>query len=186
MAALPGVNQALDYERPHLASREQIAGSWWSLDWRDVYPVDADRIINHTTPTFLGVFDGTEGVTDWNPWEGVTGPHPNTVIRYGYGAPGIQEFALDAPLAIDSSNRDPDHAQQVLSGVSSIAALVPFLELPDAGIGTNDIDPTGKGLPYHYDYGAQIDMGSAIGPRQVFRSPPSYSDQTSAFYAAGL
>jgi hypothetical protein len=181
---IPDVNQYQD-EQPFLATREHIAGAYWSLDWRDIYPVASDRIRNHTTPAFLGVLDGTESVTDWNPWEGVTGPHPRTVIRHGYGTPGIQEFPNDAPLAIDSFDRHPDHGQNVLSGVSSIAALVPFLELPDAGIGTNDLG-NGYETPYHFDYGLQVDMASAISPRQVFREPPSYGDQSAAVYAAGL
>lgn len=186
MAAIPGVNSAFAEESPNLASREQVDGAPWSHDWRDLYPIASDEIRNHVTPTFLGVFDGTEAVTDWNPWEGVTGPHPATVIRAGYGTPGIQEYALDAPLAIDSRDRHPDHAQMVLSGQSSIAALVPFLELPDAGIGTNDLQRQGDQYSYHFDTGLQIDMGSAIGPRQIFREPPSYGDQSAAVYAAGF
>lgn len=173
-------------EQPELASREQVHGAPWQHDWRDIYPVASDEILNHTTPAYLGVFDGTECVTDWNPWEGVTGPHPRTVIRYGYGTPGIQEFATDAPLAIDARDRHPDHAQAVLSGVSSIAAMVPFIELPDAGIGTNDLGPSSGVYPYHFDTGLQIDMGSAIGPRQIFREPPSFGDQSAAVYAAGF
>lgn len=185
MAAIPGVNTAYEWESPELASRDLVHGAPWSVDWRDIYPVSPDQIRNHEVPTFLGVFDGTEGVTDWNPWEGVTGPHPSTVIRRGYGTPGVQEFAQDAPLAIDQFDRHPDHAQIQLSGVSSIAALVPYLELPDAGIGTNDLGANGV-YPYHFDYGLQIDTASAIGPRQVFREPPSYGDQSAAIYAAGL
>lgn len=181
MAAIPGVNSAYADENPYMATREQVAGAPWSHDWRDLYPVASDQIHNHVTPCFLGVLDGTECVSDWNPWEGQTAPHPDTVIRYGYAAPGIQEFALDAPLAIDAYDRHPDHAQQILSGVSSIAALVPFLTLPDAGN-----DPYDDVLPYHFDYGASLDTGGTIGPRQVFRQPPSYSDQTAAIYAAGF
>lgn len=185
MARISGNDTVYLDEAPYLASREQVAGAPWSHDWRDLYPVASDQIANHTTPVFLGMLDGTEGVTDWNPWEGVTGPHPRTVIRYGYGTPGIQEFAQDAPLSIDQFDRHPDHAQAQLSGVSSIAALVPFIELADAGIGTNDIGPTGN-YPYHFDMGNQIDMGSAISPRHVMREPPSYGDQSAAIYAAGL
>jgi hypothetical protein len=69
--------------------------------------------------------------------------------------------------------------------------MIPFLDLPDHG---QHLDPSalagygdlGGILPYHYDYGLQIDQGSAIGPRQIFRSPPSVSDQTAAVYAAGF
>jgi hypothetical protein len=188
---IPGVNTFWEKVKPDLYNGRDVAGAPWQLDWRDSYPVGPDEIHNHTTPTFLGILDGTESVTDWNPWEGVTGPHPNTVIRYGYGPPGLQEFGNDAPLAIDSFDRHPDHGQATLSGVSSIAALVPFIELPDYG---QSIDPSAisglvrddAALPYHFDPGLQIDMGQAIGPRQIFRSPPSYSDQTAAFYAAGF
>lgn len=196
MAAVPGVNSAYAEESPRLASREQVDGAPWSHDWRDVYAVASDEIWNHDQPAYLGAFDATESVNDWNPWEGSTGPHPHAygmengpgepgVIRYGYAARGIQEHRQAAPLAIDSRDRHPDHAQQVLSGMSSIAALVPFLELPDAGIGTNDLGAQGI-YPYHFDYGLQIDMGSAIGPRQIFREPPSYGDQSAAVYAAGI
>lgn len=185
MSDIPGVNGAFTWEDPELASREQVDGAPWAHDWRDIYPVAPDQIRNHTTPVYLGILDGTEGVTDWNPWEGVTGPHPSTVIRHGYGTPGIQEYALDAPLAMDSFDRHPDHAQVQLSGVSSIAALVPFLELPDAGIGTNDLGGL-SAYSFHFDDGLQLDMASAIGPRQIFREPPSYGDQSAAVYAAGL
>lgn len=189
MSAIPGVNRAYSQESPRLAHRNEIYGANWQPDFRGIFPIDSDQIHNHTTPVFLGVLDGTEGVTDWNPWEGVTGPHPNTVIRYGYGTPGIQEFALDAPLAIDAFDRNPDHGQARPSGVSSIAALVPFMELPDYGQGHDPSSVSGFGTgvtPYHFDYGMQIDTGQAIGPRQVFRSPPSYSDQTAGVYAAGF
>jgi hypothetical protein len=183
---ISGVSQAYTDEAPSaIASREQVAGAHWALDWRDLYPVASDCIRNHAQPTFLGILDATGSVTDWNPWSGRTGPHPDTVIRHGYGTPGIQEYAQAAPLAIDTFDRHPDHGQNVLSGVSSIAALVPFIELPDAGIGTNDLS-AGHANPYHFDYGLQLDMSSAIGPRQIFREPPSYGDQSAAVYAAGL
>lgn len=192
MAAIPGQALAVEgYERPDLASREQVAGAPWSHDWRDIYPVAPDMVRNHDKPSFLGVYDGTEGVTDWNPWEGVTGPHPNSVIRRGYGTPDVQEFPQAAPLAVDAFDRSPDHAQAMLSGVSSIAALVPFMELPDYGQGHDPSAIAGFGTgktPYHFDMGLQIDdsgMG-AIGPRQVFRSPPTFSDQTAGYYAAGF
>lgn len=186
MAAIPGINSAYADESPSLVSRAPISGSHWNIDWRGNYPVASDEIENHTTPTFLGVLDGTESVADWNPWEGQTAPRPGRTIRYGYGTPGIQEYAQDAPIAIDSRDRHPDHAQVQLSGVSSIAALVPFIELPDAGIGTNDLSPQNYSYPYHFDSGLQLDMGSAIGPRQIFREPASYGDQTAAVYAAGF
>jgi hypothetical protein len=190
LAANPGVDFYAD-ESPFGATREQVVGAPWSHDWRDIYPIAPDSIHNHTKPAYLGVLDGTESVSDWNPWEGVTHPHPSSVIRRGYGTPGIQEFAQAAPLAIDSFDRHPDHGQAQLSGISSIAALVPFIELQDYG---QDIDPnsmaglsTGQVYPYHFDVGGSpINQGATIGPRQIFRSPPSFSDQTAAFYAAGF
>jgi hypothetical protein len=186
VSAIPGVNSAYEEESPALQWNDAglVSGAPWVVDWRDNYPIASDEILNHTTPVYLGILDGTEGVTDWNPWEGVTGPHPSTVIRFGYGTPGIQEYANDAPLAIDQRDRHPDHGQAQLSGQSSIAALVPFLELPDAGIGTNDLGE--YTLPYHFDVGNQVDGSAGISPRQVFRQPPTYSDQTAGVVAAGF
>ena len=195
MSLLPGVNIAYEYEEPHiddLAGKAPLAdpiGAPWQYWPRDNYPVAPDMIRNHTTPIFLGVLDGTESVADWNPWEGTT--FPVHTIRYGYGPYGLQEFAQDAPLAIDAFDRAPDHAQARLSGVGSIAGLVPFLELPDYGQGLDPSSisgfaPDDAAMPYHFDPGLQIDQAQAIGPRQVFRAPPTISDQTSAYYAAGF
>lgn len=191
MSHLPGVNTFYEKARPVEYTGRDVSGAPWQPDWRDTYIVGPDEIHNHTTPVFLGILDGTEAVTDWNPWERVTGPHPATVIRYGYGSPGLQEFGQDAPLAIDAYDRNPDHGQARLSGVGSIAGLVPFLELPDYGQGVDPSSiagfaPDDAALPFHFDPGLQLDSGQAIGPRQVFRSPPSYSDQTAAYYAAGF
>lgn len=194
MSNIPGVADAYQYETPHLAATEAY-GSYWNMDWRDVYPVAPDEILNHDQPAYLGVYDATESVTDWNPWEGRTGPDANIYggnapgypgpIRYGYGTRGIQEHRQAAPLAIDVVDMQATTGQAILSGVSSLAALVPFLELPDAGIGTNDLGD-GQSTPYHFDYGLQGWTASAIGPRQIFREPPSYGDQSAAVYAAGL
>ena len=194
MSHIPSVNVALDYELPHEAHDQEVYGAYWQPDWRGIFPVAPDAIHNYDKPVYLGVLDGTEAVTDWNPWEGVTGPHVNSVIRFGHAreAAGVQEFAQAAPLAIDAFDRNPDHGQARPSGVMSIAALVPFLELPDYGQGVDPSSTAGLSdggyLPYHYDLGWQVDMSGlgAIGPRQVFRSPPSVSDQTAGVYAAGF
>lgn len=190
MSLLPGVNIAYDYERPVVGNMgDDVAGHPWQFFPRDNYPVAPDMIHNHDAPAFLGVLDGTESVADWNPWEGTT--FPRHTIRYGYGPYGLQEFAQAAPLAIDAYDRAPDHGQHRLSGVSSIAAIVPFLELPDYGQGLDPSSiagfaPDDAAQPYHFDPGLQLDSAQAIGPRQVFRQPPSYGDQTAAYYAAGF
>lgn len=195
MSALPGVNQALDREQPVEAYTSHVNGSWWQPDWRASFPIDSDYIHNHTTPARLDYYDGADNATEFNQYQGVIGSDP---ISYGthleieqLGAPAyMQVMRIPSPDAIDQFDRHPDHGQVQLTGVDSIAAMVPYLELPDYGQG-QDIDSMAGfggrgGLPYHFDYGAQYTQGSAIGPRQVFRSPPSYSDQTSAFYAAGF
>lgn len=190
MSNIPSVNRAYAEEAPQTGFMgNDVAGAWWQWWPRDNYPVASDEIRNHDKPTFLGYYDGTESVADWNPWEGTT--FPRHAIRHGYGTPGLQEFPQAAPLAIDAFDRNPDHGQVRPSGIGSPAALIPFLDLPDHG---QHLDPSslagygnlGGTLPYHYDTGLQIDQGQAIGPRQVFRQPPSYSDQTAAFYAAGF
>lgn len=174
MSAYPAVNSALADERPGFPPTP-IAGAPWSVDWRDRYLVASDEIRNHDEPSFLGVFDGTEAVADWNPWEGVTAPDPDKVLRYGYGGPAasLQVYAQAAPLAIDCWERSPDHGQVLACGTPSVEGMVPLIFPPQS-------------LPYHFDWGDQIDTGQAIGPRQVFRSPPSISDQTAAMYAAGF
>lgn len=174
MAAIPGIVRA-DTEAPAGGTIERNRGSRWQVDWRDVYYVAPTETRNHDKPVFLGVLDGSESTADWNPWEGTTGPTPWRVIRHGYGgASSVQEYPQAAPEQIGNMlGNQPMHAQQQLSGVSAIAALVPFMDLP-------------HGLPYHYDVGLQIDQGQAIGPRMIFRGPPSYNDQTAAIYAAGF
>lgn len=185
MAALPAINRAYEEEYPQLGPTPAPAGAFWQPDFRDRFPIASDEIHNHDETAFLGVLDGTEGVTDWNPWEGRTGPEPGKVIRPGYGdafAPGdnmagtLQMFRNSSPLAIDAFDRSPDHAQLLASGADPtawVAGAIPATYLPNS-------------LPYHYDLGDQIDTGQAIGPRQVFRQPPSISDQTAAVYAAGF
>lgn len=173
MAAIPGLVRA-DTESPSGGTIERNRGSLWQVDWRDVYYVAPTETRNHDKPVFLGVLDGTESVADWNPWEGTQGVKPDRAIRKGYGTPGIQEFPQAAPEQINSMlGSQPMHAQVQLSGVMANAALVPFMDLPHS-------------LPYHYDVGLQIDQGQAIGPRMVFRGPPSINDQTAALYAAGF
>jgi hypothetical protein len=172
VSAIPGISRA-GIQQPLLGRPKRVRGSGWQPDWRDVCYVAPTETRNHDKPVFLGVLDGTECVSDWNPYEGQTHPLPGRVVRPGYGSPGVQEFPQAAPLQIDAFDRHPDHGQAQLSGASSIAALVPFMDLPHS-------------LPYHYDVGLQIDQGQAIGPRMVFRGPPSYSDQTAAIYAAGF
>jgi hypothetical protein len=173
VAAIPGIVRA-DTEAPRGATIERNRGAPWQVDWRDVFYLAPDEIRNHDKPVFLGVLDGTESVTDWNPWDGRTGPTPWRAIRHGYASDGVQEYGQAAPLAIDNGiGNQPMHAQAQLSGVSSIAALVPFMDLPN-------------GLPYHYDEGLQLDSGGAIGPRMIFRGPPSFNDQSAAIYAAGF
>lgn len=191
MSAIPAVNSAYAEESPAFAPG-MVAGAFWSMDFRDRFPVASDEIHNHDQPAMLGVLDGTESVADWNPYEGST--YPQTVgardrdndpvwgrfasaLRFtpgGDDATTLQVWPQAAPLAIDTFDRHPDHGQMLSSGYGGpVAGEVPLLEPPQS-------------LPYHYDMGDQIDMGSAIGPRQVFRSPPSISDQTAAVYAAGF
>jgi hypothetical protein len=102
----------------------------------------------------------------------------------------MQIMRIPAPEAIDCFEMQATSGQAVISGVESIAAMVPFVELPDYGQGQDPYSMAGfggrGGLPYHFDYGEQNTTDSAIGPRQVFRSPPSVSDQTAAVYAAGF
>jgi hypothetical protein len=43
-----------------------------------------------------------------------------------------------------------------------------------------------QSLPFHYDEPASPIAGQGIGPRHIFRQPPSISDQTAALIAAGF
>lgn len=196
MSALPGVNQALDQESPREAfDSSPVAGAYWQPDWRDAYLISSDTIHNHNRPAAIGLFDGADNASEWNQYQGAIQSDPISVGTQNeielLGSPAyMQVMRIPAPEAIDTFDMQATNGQAQLSGVESIAAMVPYLELPDYG---QEIDPNSLagfggrgGLPFHFDYGRQNDQSSAIGPRQVFRSPPSYGDQTAAFYAAGF
>lgn len=198
MSALPGVNQALFREQPQeVFDSPPVKGAYWQVDWRDDYPVDSDYIRNHNQPARIDYFDGADNATEFNQYQGVISSDP---VSYGshlnMANLGFPNGFINGPMripdvnAIDQFDRHPDHGQAQLTGVDSIAAMVPYLELPDYGQGRDPNSLAGfggrGGLPFHFDVGAQIDQGQAIGRRQVFRSPPSYGDQTAAFYAAGF
>jgi hypothetical protein len=196
MSDLPGVNRALEQEQPREAfDSTPTHGAYWQPDWRDTYLLDSDAIHNHTIPARLDYYDGADNATEFNQYQGVVASDP---ISYGtklniqqLGAPAYMNvMRIPAPEAIDQFDRHPDHGQMQLTGVDSIAAMVPYLELPDYGQGMDPDSMAGfggrGGLPYHFDYGKQIDQGQAIGPRQIFRSPPTYGDQTAGMYAAGF
>ena len=195
MSALPGVNQALDIEQPREADvTPHPWGMWWQPDWRGTYPVDSDYIHNHQAPANIP-WDGADNSSEWNQYQGNISSNPISAgTQYEIallGAPAfMQIMRIPAPEAIDQFDRHPDHGQVQLTGVDSIAGMVPYLELPDYGQGQDISSLSGLGgrggLPYHFDVGRQIDTASAIGPRQIFRSPPAYSDQTAAIYAAGF
>lgn len=196
MSALPGVNQSLEKEAPREAfDSSPIHGAYWQPDWRDAYLIDSDEIQNHTVPARMDYYDGADNATEFNQYQGVISSDP---ISYGtklniaqLGDPAfLNVMRIPQPDAIDQFDRHPDHGQMQLTGVDSIAAMVPYIELPDYG---QEYDPSSMagfggrgGLPYHYDYGMQIDQSSAIGPRQIFRSPPAVGDQTAGVYAAGF
>ena len=196
MSALPGVNQALDKEQPRQAfDVSPVYGAFWQPDWRDTYLIDSDSIRNHNIPARMDYYDGADNATEFNQYQGVISSDP---ISFGtkveialLGDPAyMQVMRIPQPDAIDQFDRHPDHGQAQLSGVDSIAAMVPYLELPDYGQEYDTSSMAGfggkGGLPFHFDYGKQIDQSSAIGPRQIFRSPPSFSDQTAGVYAAGF
>ena len=196
MSALPGVNQALEKEQPRETfDASPVHGAYWQPDWRDAYLIDSDAIHNHDRPARMDYFDGADNATEFNQYQGVISSDP---ISYGTkvaianlgSAEYLQVMRNPQPDAIDQFDRHPDHGQAQLTGVDSIAAMVPFLELPDYGQEYDTSSMAGfggrGGLPYHYDFGKQIDQSSAIGPRQVFRSPPTFSDQTAGVYAAGF
>lgn len=195
MSDLPGVNQAYYAEVPVEAYPNHIHGAPWNEDFRDNYPISSDEIRNHSNPASLLVYDGADNATEWNQYQGLIQSDPISVGTQKeialLGSPAyMQLMRIPAPEAIDQQNRQNTNGQIQLSGVESIAAMVPFLELPDYGQGQDPNSMAGfggrGGLPYHFDVGQQYTTGSAIGPRQVFRSPPAYSDQTAAIYAAGF
>ncbi len=196
MSALPGVNQALERERPREAfDVTPTYGAYWQVDWRDTYLVDSDYILNHERPASLRWFDGADNASEWNQYQGAIQSDPLSVgtqenIRL-LGAPAyLNVMRLPDPEAIDQWDRHPDHGQAQLTGVDSIASMVPYLELPDYGQGLDPASMAGfggrGGLPYHFDVGKQRSDDAGISPRHVFRSPPAFGDQTAAMYAAGL
>jgi len=196
MSDLPGVNRALDQEQPREAfDSSPVHGAYWQPDWRDTYLISSDEVRNHNVPAAIGVFDGADNASEWNQYQGAIQSDPISIgtqhaIALLGDAEYMQVMRIPAPEAIDQEDRQNTNGQVQLSGIDSIAAMVPYLELPDYG---QAYDPSsmagfgGKGgLPYHFDYGRQTDTSSAIGPRQVFRSPPTYGDQTAGMYAAGF
>lgn len=195
MSDLPGVNQVYQEENPYLALPNHINGAPWNEDFRDNYPISYDEIRNHTVPTALGVFDGADNASEWNQYQGTIQSDPISIgTQHEIACLGpvayMQVMRIPAPEAIDQASRQNTNGQMQLSGVESIAAMVPYLELPDYGQGQDPSSMAGfggrGGLPYHFDVGNQNTQDSAIGPRQVFRSPPAFSDQTAAIYAAGF
>lgn len=195
MSDLPGVNRAYIDEAPYEAYPNHINGAPWNEDFRDNFPISADDIRNHEVPSALGVFDGADNASEWNQYQGTIQSDPISMgtqenIRQLGSVAYMNVMRIPQPDAIDQRDRQNTNGQMQLSGVDSIAAMIPFMELPDYGQGQDPSSLAGfggrGGLPFHFDYGNQYTQGSAIGPRQVFRSPPSVSDQTAAFYAAGF
>lgn len=195
MSDLPGVNQAYAIEQPREAfDSSPVNGSPWVVDWRDAYPIAFDDIANHDRPAAMGVFDGADNATEWTPYhfdaaDPISIGTQHNIADLGSAA-YMNVMRIPAPEAIDQWDRQNTNGQVQLTGVDSISAMVPYLELPDYGQGQDPSSMAGfggrGGLPYHFDEGQQYTQGSAIGPRQVFRSPPSVSDQTAAMYAAGF
>lgn len=195
MSDLPGVNRAYTDESPYEAYPNHIHGAPWNEDFRDNFPIAYDEIHNHERPSALGVFDGADNASEWNQYQGAIQSDPisigtqHAIMELG-SVEYMQVMRIPAPEAIDQMDRQNTNGQMQLSGVDSIAAMIPFLELPDYGYGQDPSSLAGfggrGGLPYHFDVGKQNTQDSAIGPRQVFRSPPSVSDQTAAMYAAGF
>lgn len=194
MSAIPAVNQAYVQEIPVEAYPNHINGAPWNEDFRDNYPIASDDIANHDRPGNIP-WDGPDNSSEWNQYQGNISSDPISAgTQYEIqllGSPAyMQVMRIPAPEAIDQRDRQNTNGQMQLSGVDSIAAFVPYLELPDYGQGGDPSSLAGLGgrggLPYHFDYGQQYTQGSAIGPRQIFRSPPAYSDQTAAVYAAGF
>lgn len=193
MSDIPGVNQAYTNEAPPEAFSNHINGSPWNEDFRGVYPIAYDEIHNHDRPANTP-FDGADNASEWNQYQGnilsdpISAGTQEEINQLGSVA-YMQVMRIPQPDAI-GTNMEATNGQMQLSGVDSIAAMVPYLELPDYGQGQDPSALAGfggrGGLPYHFDYGQQYTQGSAIGPRQVFRSPPSVSDQTAAMYAAGF
>lgn len=195
MSDLPGVNRAYTDEAPAIALPNHINGAPWNEDFRDNYPIAYDDIQNHFTPAALGVFDGADNASEWNQYQGNIQSDPISMgTQHEISLLGdvafMQVMRIPQPDAIDQTDRQNTNGQVQLTGVDSISAMVPYLELPDYGQGNDPSSMAGfggrGGLPYHFDYGQQYTQGSAIGPRQVFRSPPTVSDQTAGMIAAGF
>src|SRR5215475_2895805 len=195
MSDLPGVNRAYTDEAPYETYPNHIHGAYWNEDFRDNYPIAPEDIRNHDRPAAIGVFDGADNASEWNQYQGTVQSDPISIgtqheIMLLGDVAYMQVMRIPAPEAIDQMDRQNTNGQMQLSGVESIAAMIPFLELPDYGQGQDPSSMAGYGgrggLPYHFDVGQQYTQGSAIGPRQIFRSPPAVSDQTAAIYAAGL
>lgn len=196
MSALPSVNESLEVESPREAfDSSPVHGAYWQPDWRDTYLIAPDEILNHRILTSFGTFDGPDNAAEFNQFQGEVVSDPITFgTRLNIGQLGhpayLNIMRLPGTDAIDQTDRQNTNGQAQLSGVESIAAMVPYLELPDYG---QSYDPSALagfggrgGLPFHFDVGKQIDQSSAIGPRQVFRAPPTYGDQTAGVYAAGF
>lgn len=196
MSSLPGVNEAYSYEQPREAFDSPAThGAYWQPDFRDAFPVAPDEIRNHYTPAAIGVFDGADNASEWNQYQGAIQSDPISLGTQHeiacLGDPAyLQVMRIPQPDAVDVMRMDNTNCQVQLTGVDSISAMVPYLELPDYGQGQDPSSMAGYGgrggLPYHFDLGNQNTQDSAIGPRQVFRSPPAFSDQTAAIYAAGF
>ena len=195
MSDLPAVNQAYEIERPVEAfDSTPVHGSPWVVDWRDAYPIASDDITNHDRPANIPN-DGPDNASEWNQYQGNISSDPISMgTQYEImllGSPAyMQVMRIPAPEAIDQRDRQNTNGQVQLTGVDSISAMVPYLELPDYGQGQDPSSMAGfggrGGLPYHFDYGQQYTQGSAIGPRQIFRSPTTVSDQTAGMIAAGF
>lgn len=194
MSDLPGVNQAYVQEYPVEAYPNHINGAPWNEDFRDNYPIASDDIANHDRPGNIP-YDGPDNACEWNQYQGNIQSDPISAgTQYEIallGSPAfMQVMRIPAPEAIDQRDRQNTNGQVQLTGVDSIAAMVPYLELPDYGQGQDPSSMAGfggrGGLPFHFDYGQQYTQGSSIGPRQIFRSPPPYSDQTAGVIAAGF
>ena len=195
MSDIPGVNLAYEQEQPREAfDSSPVNGAPWVVDWRDAYPIAFDDILNHTRPANVP-WDGPDNASEWNQYQGNIQSDPISMGTQHeileLGAPAyMQVMRIPAPEAIDQWERQNTNGQVQLTGVDSISAMVPYLELPDYGQGQDPSSMAGfggrGGLPYHFDYGQQYTQGSAIGPRQIFRSPPTVSDQTAGMVAAGF
>src|SRR5437879_6000048 len=139
MSDLPGVNRAYTDEAPYEAYPNHIHGAYWNEDWRDNYPIASDDIHNHDRPASL-LWDGADNASEWNQYQGTIISDPisegtQDEIRNLGSVAYMQVMRIPAPEAIDSQDRQNTNGQMQLSGVDSIAAMIPFLDLPDYGQG---------------------------------------------------